>query len=85
MLLAISLVYRAFRQAQIRGGLIATVHDELLAEVHCDDAALAKQIMQREMTRAFEISFPGAPTTGLLEVGIGHNWRAAKAATKEKV
>jgi len=83
MLQAIPLVYRAFRMANIRGGLIATVHDELLAEVHCDDAAVAAEIMQREMTRAFEISFPGAPTTGLLEVGIGSNWRAAKEATKE--
>jgi DNA polymerase-1 len=84
MLSAIARVYRAFRRAGVRGGLIATVHDELLAEVHHDDAGLAKEIMQREMTRAFEISFPGAPTTGLLEVGIGHNWRAAKQATAEK-
>jgi DNA polymerase I-like protein with 3'-5' exonuclease and polymerase domains len=82
MLLAIPLVYRAFRRAGIRGGLVATVHDELVAEVHRDDAALAREIMQREMVRAFEISFPGAPTT-LLEVGVGQNWRAAKEATKE--
>jgi DNA polymerase I-like protein with 3'-5' exonuclease and polymerase domains len=83
MLLAIALVYRAFRQANIRGGLIATVHDELLAEVHRADAAEAKEIMSREMTRAFEISFPGAPTADLLQAGIGRNWRAAKEATKE--
>jgi DNA polymerase I-like protein with 3'-5' exonuclease and polymerase domains len=83
MLEAIPLVYRAFRKAGIRGGLIATVHDELLAEVHRDDALRAKEILMREMTRAFEISFPGAPTTGLLEVGIGSNWRAAKEAAKK--
>ena len=79
MLLAIQLVYRAFRQIGIDGGLIATVHDELIAEVTEDDAAVAAAIMHREMVRAFEISFPGAPTTGLLAVKCGRNWREAKA------
>jgi DNA polymerase-1 len=78
MLLAIQLVYRAFRKAGINGGLIATVHDELIAEVTADDAAVAGAIMHAEMVRAFEISFPGAPTTGLLVVKCGRNWRAAK-------
>ena len=78
MLLAIPLVYRAFREANIRGGLIPTVHDELVAEVHRDDAEHTREIMQCEMTCAFEQSFPGAPTAGLLEIGIGSNWRTAK-------
>jgi hypothetical protein len=68
MLLAIQLVYPTFRKARIRGGLIPTVHDELIAEVAEDDAEAATEIMHREMVRAFEISFPGAPTTGLLVV-----------------
>jgi DNA polymerase-1 len=78
MLLAIQLVYRAFRQIGIDGGLVATVHDELIAEVTEDAAAVAAAIMHREMVRAFEISFPGAPTTGLLAVKRGRNWREAK-------
>jgi DNA polymerase-1 len=78
MLLSIRLVYQGFRKARIRGGLIATVHDELLAEVAEDDAEATAEIMHREMVRAFEISFPGAPTTGLLVVKSGQNWREAK-------
>jgi len=34
--------------------------------------------MHREMTRAFELTFPGAPTTGLLQVNSGRNWKDAK-------
>jgi DNA polymerase-1 len=78
MLLAIQLVYRAFRKAGIDGGLVATVHDELIAEVVEDDAAVAAALMHQEMVRAFAISFPGAPTTGLLAVKCGRNWREAK-------
>jgi DNA polymerase-1 len=82
MLLAIRLVYQAFRKAGIDGGLIATVHDELIAEVTEADAAVAAAIMHQEMVRAFEISFPGAPTTGLLAVKCGRNWREAKEEDK---
>jgi DNA polymerase-1 len=78
MLCAIPLVYRSFRKARINGGLIATVHDELVAEVAEHDTRAAAEIMHQEMVRAFEISFPGAPTTGLLEVKSGRNWQEAK-------
>jgi DNA polymerase I-like protein with 3'-5' exonuclease and polymerase domains len=78
MLLAICLVYQQFRRAGIRGGLVATVHDELLAEVQRDDVEIASEIMDREMRRAFEISFPEAPTTGLLKVIRGRNWQEAR-------
>jgi DNA polymerase I-like protein with 3'-5' exonuclease and polymerase domains len=78
MLLAIQIVYRAFRKTGINGGLIATVHDELIAEVAEGDAAIAAAVMKQEMVHAFELSFPGAPTTGLLVVKCGRNWREAK-------
>jgi DNA polymerase-1 len=78
MLLAIKLVHQQFRKAGIRGGLIATIHDELLAEIRQDDAEISKEIMHREMTHAFELAFPGAPTTGLLTVNSGRNWKEAK-------
>ena len=78
MLLAIRLVHQQFRKAGIRGGLIATVRDELLAEIHQDDAGISKEILYRGMTRAFELTFPGAPTPGLLQVNSGRNWKEAK-------
>jgi DNA polymerase I len=82
MLLGIRLVYQRFRKAGIRGGLVATVHDELLAEIHQDDVQEASWILHQEMLRAFEITCPGAPTNGLLEVLSGRNWKEARTAKK---
>ena len=42
---------------------------------------MASEIMHREMVRAFEISFPGAPTKDLLKVKGSRNWREAKEDT----
>jgi DNA polymerase I len=83
MLLALKFVYWVLRKAQIRGGLILTVHDELVAEVHRDDASLTIEIMQREMLRAFEQSFPNAPSSGVVEINHGRTWAEA-AKKKEK-
>ena len=60
MLMAIINVDQRFRAAVIRGGLIATVHDELLAEVHRDDAEQAQAILEQSMLDAFTAVFPGA-------------------------
>jgi DNA polymerase-1 len=81
MLAALRRVYWAFRTAKIRGGLIATVHDELLAEVLEDDVPLAMEIMEVEMKNAFEIHFPGAPADKLIDINFGPTWAAA---AKEK-
>ena len=62
MLRAITMVHRRYLAAGIRGGLVATVHDELLAEVVEADAERARDILQQTMIEAFEITFPGAPT-----------------------
>ena len=77
MLLAVKRVYWALRKAQIRGGLIGTVHDELIAEVHQDDSPITIEIMEREMVRAFEQRFPGAPTTNLVDINFGRTWAEA--------
>ena len=44
MLRAITMVHRRYLAAGIRGGLVATVHDELLAEVVEADAERARDI-----------------------------------------
>jgi len=62
----------------LRGGLILTVHDELVAEVHSDDAEAAKAALEEETTKAFVEMFPGAPSDGVVSVGIGRDWLEAK-------
>src|SRR3954463_2624040 len=69
MLRAIPLVFKRLRG--IRGGLVATVHDELLLEVAEDDAETAKQLLSETMVEAFELTFPGAPSNKVVEVKIG--------------
>jgi DNA polymerase-1 len=66
------------RLAKLRGGLILTVHDELVAEVHRDDAEAAKAALEEEMARVFVEMFPGAPSGGIVSVGIGKDWLEAK-------
>jgi DNA polymerase-1 len=78
MLRAIALVQRRFIAAGIRGGLVATVHDELLAEVAEDDAERARDLLQAAMTDAFVATFPGAPTTGVAKALIGRSWLEVK-------
>jgi DNA polymerase-1 len=78
MLRAIALVHRRFIDAGIRGGLVASVHDELLAEVHEDDAERARVLLQQAMIEAFVMTFPGAPTTNIATAHIGRTWAEAK-------
>jgi len=66
------------RLARLRGGLILTVHDELVAEVHRDDAEAARAVLEEEMTRVFVEMFPGAPSDGIVSIGVGKDWLEAK-------
>jgi DNA polymerase I-like protein with 3'-5' exonuclease and polymerase domains len=75
---AITMVHLRLRAARVRGGLVASVHDELLLEVHEDDAEKARTILEETMIEAFTITFPGAPITGLLTAKIGTNWSEVK-------
>jgi DNA polymerase-1 len=75
---AMTLLHARLKRARVRGGLIACVHDELLLEVDKNDAALAGEILERAMVDAFVATFPGAPTTRLVDVKIGQTWADVK-------
>jgi len=78
MLRAVTLEHRRFTEAGVCGGLIASVHDELLAEVSETDAEAARDILRRAMIDAFVTTFPGAPTRGVAEARIGRTWAETK-------
>jgi DNA polymerase-1 len=78
MLRALALVHRRFLAARICGGIVATVHDELLAEVGEADAERARALLQEAMFDAFVTTFPGAPTNGVAAARIGVSWLEAK-------
>jgi DNA polymerase I len=78
MLRAVRLVHAQLLAAKIRGGLTATIHDELVAEVAEDDAERAREILQAAMIEAFETTFPGAPSAGVAIATIGDNWAELK-------
>ena len=80
MLAQIPRVDRALRG--LRGGLILTIHDELLAEVDEDDAEKAQAIMVEVMTETFIKLFPGAPATDVVATSIRPTW--AKPMKGEK-
>jgi DNA polymerase I len=82
MLRAITMTHARLRQARIRGGLVASVHDELLIEVHEDDAGPARALLEETMIEAFALTFPGAPTNGVATATIGRSWAEVKDPPK---
>jgi DNA polymerase I-like protein with 3'-5' exonuclease and polymerase domains len=75
MLRALKLTHERLCAAKIEGGLIASIHDELLIEVPIITMEEAKQILKAAMTEAFEMTFPGAPMTGgVVDVKTGPSW-----------
>jgi DNA polymerase I len=78
MLRALTMVHARLRQAGIRGGLVASIHDELLLEVHEDDAEAARGLLEETMIEAFALTFPGAPTSGVAAAKIGRTWASVK-------
>jgi DNA polymerase-1 len=58
--------------------LVASVHDELLLEVLEQNAEEAARILSEIMVEAFATTFPNAPLRGVVDVGIGKTWAAAK-------
>jgi DNA polymerase I-like protein with 3'-5' exonuclease and polymerase domains len=81
---AMILVHVRLKQARIRGGLVVCVHDELVLEVHEDDAEAARAILEEAMIDAFDETFPktesrqAAPLNGVAKAKIGHNWAEVK-------
>jgi DNA polymerase I len=70
MLRAIAWTYSRLNRSGIRGGLVACVHDELLLEIHENDAERAATLLQQTMVDAFIATFPKAPTNNVAEVKI---------------
>ncbi len=60
--------------------LIAQVHDEFLLEVVDDPSCIeeASAALAECMREAFAALFPTAPSTGLVDVGVGNNWAELK-------
>jgi DNA polymerase I-like protein with 3'-5' exonuclease and polymerase domains len=54
------------------------VHDELLAEVPEGDADAIVETLKSSLHRAFEATFPGAPTLGLVDAHVGASWADLK-------
>jgi DNA polymerase I-like protein with 3'-5' exonuclease and polymerase domains len=60
------------------GGLIASIHDELLLEFAEADAEGGRELLQAVMIEAFALTFPGAPTAGVAAAKIGRSWAEVK-------
>jgi DNA polymerase I-like protein with 3'-5' exonuclease and polymerase domains len=78
MLRAVKLAHDNLLRARIRGGLIGTIHDELLADVAEEHAELARDLIQQAMIEAFEATFPNAPSDGVAKAKIGQTWADLK-------
>lgn len=78
MLRAVTLTHARLRQLGINGGLIATIHDELVVEAVGAEAAAAAMILQESMITAFAETFPGAPVNGVATAKIGRSWAEVK-------
>jgi DNA polymerase-1 len=78
MLRAITLLYARLKASAIRGGMVAINHDELVLEVHEDDAEAARALLEDTMVEAFVLTYPGAPTVNLVKTKIGRSWADVK-------
>ena len=76
--LLIALAEADQRLSDLDAAIIATVHDEIVAEVSDGDAAEAARRLEAAMVEAFLEVFPEAPTTGLVDVAIVGCWAEAK-------
>jgi DNA polymerase I-like protein with 3'-5' exonuclease and polymerase domains len=71
---------RALRAADIDGGPVLCIHDEIVLEVAEQQVEQAGEILQREMRNAFAETFPTASLRGVVECHSGRNWAEAKPA-----
>jgi DNA polymerase-1 len=78
-MLALAYVDDRLFEADIDGGPVAWLHDEIVIEVREDQAEQAAQILKQSMIDGFAETFPGAPLNGLVEPHIGASWGEAKA------
>ncbi len=64
---------RALDKSDLETRLVLQIHDELLFEGPTDEMDAASELVEREMTEAFELDPPLA-----VDVGVGRDWLAAK-------
>ena len=65
--------HRALAESDLETRLVLQIHDELLFEGPADEMDAASELVEREMTQAFELDPPLA-----VDVGAGKDWLAAK-------
>ena len=63
-------------EADIDGGPVAWLHDEIVLEVRADQAEQAAEILKQAMIDGFIETFPGAPINGLVEPHVATSWDA---------
>ena len=78
-MLALAYVDARLFEADIDGGPVCWVHDEIVLEVREDQAERAAEILKQAMIDAFVEIFPGAPTAGLIKPKICKNWGGGKS------
>jgi DNA polymerase I len=64
---------RALDESDLETRLVLQIHDELLFEGPSNEMDAASELVEREMTRAFDLDPPLA-----VDVGVGKDWLAAK-------
>jgi DNA polymerase-1 len=65
--------HRALAESDLETRLVLQIHDELLFEGPTDEMDAASELVEREMTQAFELDPPLA-----VDIGVGRDWLAAK-------
>jgi DNA polymerase I-like protein with 3'-5' exonuclease and polymerase domains/DNA modification methylase len=79
-MLALTSIDAALTDANIEGGPVLFVHDEIVLEVPEADVERAGAMLVDAMTQAFATTFPNAPLTGLVEVRTGRAWGPSELA-----
>jgi DNA polymerase-1 len=70
--------------AEIDGGPVAWLHDEIVVEVASENADRAAAILRQAMVDGFAETFPGAPLEGLVDLHIGMSWSEAKGSERQR-
>jgi DNA polymerase I len=72
MLRALKIVHS--RLLGLRAWIVATIHDEIVVEACEDDCDRAREILEEGMLEAFMVTFPDAPSHGVVATTVGTNW-----------
>ena len=58
--------------------MVAMLHDELILEADAQAAEAVGELLAKEMTTAFAVTFPDAPIGGQVDVKTGPSWSSLK-------